>query len=57
LASLVQLVNVAVGMGVSAIGGAVCNAATSVPLADGGTRKIIVHGVRIKGKRVVTVLR
>ncbi len=57
LASVINLVNAAAGMGVSAIGGALCNAATSIPLADGGTRKIIVNGVRIKGKRIVTILR
>ena len=57
LVSVIKLVNVAVGVGVDAIGGAVCNAATSIPLADGGTRRIVVNGVRIKGKRIVTVLR
>lgn len=57
LASVISLVNAAAGMGVSAIGGALCNAVTSIPLADGGTRRIVVNGVRIKGRRIVTVLR
>lgn len=57
LASAISLVNAAVGMGVSAIGTTLCNAVTSIPLADGGTRKIVVNGVRIKGKRIVAVLR
>ncbi len=57
LASVISLVNAAAGIGVGAIGNALCNAVTSIPLADGGTRKIVVNGVRIKGRRIVTVLR
>lgn len=57
LASIISLVNAAAGMGVNALGGALCNAITSIPLADGGMRKIVVNGVRIKGKRIVTVFR
>ncbi len=57
LASVISLVNAAVGVGVNAIGGALCNAVTSIPLADGGTRKIVVNGVQIKGRRIVSVLR
>lgn len=57
LASVIGLVNAAAGMGVGAIGNALCNAVTSIPLADGGTRKIIVNGVRIKGRRIVSAMR
>ncbi len=57
LASVISLVNASAGMTVDAIGGTLCNAATSIPLADGGTRKIVVNGVVIKGRRIVTVLR
>ena len=30
----------------------ICGAVTSIPLADGGTRKVMVRGVIVKGKRV-----
>lgn len=56
-ASVIKLFNVAAGMTIEAVGGAICNAATSIPLADGGTRKIVVNGVQIKGRRIVSVLR
>ncbi len=57
LASVVSLINAGAGVTVDAIGGAICNAATSIPLADGGTRRIVVNGVVIKGRRIVTILR
>ncbi len=57
LASVISLVNTAAGIGVGAIGNALCNAVTSIPLADGGTRRIVVNGVVIKGRRIVTILR
>lgn len=57
LASIAALFNASAGMTIDAVGGAICNAVTSIPLADGGTRKIIVNGVRIKGKRIVAFLK
>jgi len=57
IASVISLFNASYGMTLDAVAGAICNAATSIPLADGGTRRIVVNGVRIKGKRIVTVLR
>lgn len=32
--------------------GEVCMAVSSVPLAEGGSRKVVVRGVVIKGKRI-----
>ena len=48
--SVIGIFNSGYGMGVAAIGGAICNAVTSIPLADGpGDRKPRVNGVVIKG--------
>ncbi len=57
VASVLKLFNAAYGMTLDAVAGAICNAATSIPLADGGTRKIVVNGVQIKGRRIVSALR
>ncbi len=57
VASVLKLFNTAYGMTLDAVAGAICNAATSIPLADGGTRRIIVNGVQIKGRRIVSALR
>lgn len=52
LASVTKLISATIGNDVEFLANEICNAATSIPLADGGTRKIIVRGVEIKGHRV-----
>ena len=49
-ASVIGIFNSGFGSGVSAVSNAICNAVTSIPLADGpGDRKPRVNGVVIKG--------
>jgi hypothetical protein len=53
LASVVSIINAGAGTTVGAVGDAVCNAVTTLPLADGpGDRKPRVAGVVVRGKFV-----
>lgn len=52
LASLASLFSAGVGGAAGVIGAAVCDAVTTAPLADGGTRRAYLNGVEIKGKFV-----
>lgn len=52
-ASIIAVFNSNYSNAVAAVGGAICNVVTSIPLADGpGDRKPRVNGVVIKGKFV-----
>lgn len=48
IALATSLINAAAGATVSTIGDRLCGAVTSVPLADGGTRKVRVYGVPVR---------
>lgn len=48
-ASVIGIFNSGFSNSVAVVGGAICNAATSIPFADGGSRKILVNGVVVKG--------
>ncbi len=52
IGTVISLFSAGIGGGAAAIGTAICDAVTSAPLADGGTRKVAVNGVPIKGKFV-----
>ena len=51
IATIVSIINASAG---SALGVAseICMAITSAPLADGGSRKVVVRGVPVAGRRV-----
>lgn len=48
-ATITSLFNAGIGATIEAVGGAICNAITTAPLADGGTRVPYVNGVAIRG--------
>ncbi len=52
LGTAISLVSASVGASVATLGAAICSAATTAPLADGGRRRVKVNGVVIKGKFV-----
>lgn len=49
--TVVSIINAAAGSTLG-IANEICMAITSVPLADGGKRKVIVRGVPVAGRRV-----
>lgn len=52
ISSVIALFNAGIGATVGAVGDAICQAATSVPLADGGGRVIKVNGITVKGRKL-----
>jgi len=48
-ASVIGIFNSNFSQSVAVVGGAICDAATSIPFADGGSRKIIVNGIVVNG--------
>ena len=52
IGTLVSLFSTTGGQSVATIGKALCDAVTTAPLADGGSRLAYVNGVRIHGKFV-----
>jgi len=52
LGTALSLASASIGSTVALVGKAVCDAVTTAPLADGGTRRVAVNGVIIKGKFV-----
>lgn len=52
-ATVAAIFNAAVGEGIATVGGGICSAIATVPLADGPGRAVpLYRGVEIKGKRV-----
>lgn len=49
--TIVSIINASAGSTIG-IANDICMAITSVPLADGGRRKVIVRGVPVAGRRV-----
>ena len=52
LGTAISLVSASIGSTVALVGKAVCDAVTTTPLADGGTRRVAVNGVVIRGRFV-----
>lgn len=52
IGSIAAIFSAGIGEGVGIVASGICNAVTTAPLADGGTRRAYMNGVEIKGKFV-----